>query len=119
MIPRGRLNQIEEQRLEKAQQFRPDKSGGLPKPFIVVGDFVRRAHPSAGIEGLGPGHGITIGSFWAWNGAGDHPVYKLWGTGTFPTYYTVGTGVELRRFSRHDVILSLDGTHSDAPQLPY
>lgn len=117
--PTGRLNQIEEQRLEKAQQTRPDESDGLPKPFIEVGDFVRRAHLSAGIEGLGPGHGITIGSFWAWNGAGDHLLYKLWGTGTFPTYYTVGTGVELRRFSRHDVILSLDGTHSDAPQLPY
>jgi hypothetical protein len=113
----GRLDEIQAQRLEKLGNLAPDPPATAQKSFTLPKYLLH--HITFGVDGLGTGHGPAIGSAFQLNRDADRVSLKLWGNVAIHEFYTVGTGLELRSFSKHDGRIVLEGSHSDAPQLDY
>jgi Omp85 superfamily domain len=115
----GRLDQIQEQRLEKSGSLRLEQPTTTEKTFIRLGHFMRRVPIGFHVGGLGPGHGFGIDSVLEWNTYSGHVPVRLWGSASVHGFYSAGTAGELRNFSTHDLTFALEGSHADAPQLEY
>ena len=117
--PTARFDQIQALRLQKAAHLRPDKPPTVEKYFTRVDDFLENSPVRFLGGGLAQGAGFTLGSFFEWSKSHDRIRPKLFGTGSTRLYYIAGTGVELPHIGDHDLSITLDGLHSDAPQLDY
>jgi hypothetical protein len=119
VAPAGRVDQIEEQRSEKAAKI----SGGNPEEaegtISRIGHIVSRAPVTFEVGGLGPGAGPAINSVLRKNAYDGHLPARVWGHLEIHGFYSVGTGAELRTISKHDLTFALDGSYADSPQLEY
>ena len=115
--PAGRLDQIQAERLEKNQHLRSDQP--TETPIDRLNHVLSRSPITFDIGGLGPGKSAGAGTVLPWNMYRDQVVGKVFGHVALHSFYTAGTSIELRNFSRHDFTLALEGSHSDSPQLDY
>jgi outer membrane protein assembly factor BamA len=115
--PTGRLDEIQAQRLRKLGSLAPGPTATAQDSFNFATYLLH--HMTFEVNGLGTGHGPAIGSAFQWNRYADRVALNLWGNIAVHEFYTVGTGFELRNFSKHDGRIALEATHSDAPQLDY
>ena len=115
--PTERLDEIQAQRLEKLGSVAPDPPATTQNSFPLARYLLR--HLNFSVNGLGTGHGPAIGSAFQWYRDADRVSLNVWGNVAIHEFYTVGTGLELRRFSKHDGRIALEASHSDAPQLDY
>ena len=113
----GRLDQIEAQRLEKDRNFVPAQP--THRTVSRMGNFIGYAPIGFQIDGLGPGAGVAADSVLQRNIYNGRGLARLWGRAWFHGFYTTGAGLEVRNFSVHDASFTLEGSHSDAPQLEY
>jgi Omp85 superfamily domain len=115
----SRADQVQAQRMEKANHLTPDKPSKGERRFTQLEKLIRRSPIKAQVGGLGPGAGIAIGSKLEWHSSTDEAISKLWGSASVHRFYTVGTGVELPNLTTHGLRLEFNASHSDAPQLEY
>jgi hypothetical protein len=87
--------------------------------FTRIGHIVHRVPIGFRVDGLGPGAGVAADSILEWNTYGGRLLVRLSGTAWFHGFYKAGTGIELKNIWEHDLTLTLDGSHADAPQLEY
>src|SRR5262245_60950320 len=87
--PAGRMDQIQAERMKKAADIKPPPPVASESFFTRIGSVIRRSHLRAGVEGLGPGAGLTVGSFFEWSKADDRVRPQLWGTYTVGNFYNV------------------------------
>ena len=115
----GRIEQIEEQRSEKAATLtgsKPAETGGITSR---IGHFASLAPISFDVGGLGPGAGPAVNAVLRKNAYDGHLPVRTWGHLEIHGFYTVGTGAELRNISKHGLKFDLEGSYSDSPQLNY
>jgi len=117
--PATRTEQIQAERADKAVNSRPGDSSTVEKYFGRIEDVLIGSPIRIGVEGRGPGGGLTVGSVFNWSSYGDRVRSKLWGNITINRFYEVGTGVELPHVGGHDLSFALEAWHQDAPQLEY
>jgi hypothetical protein len=115
----SRADQVQAQRLEKANHLVPDKPSKAERRITQIGKAIRRSPIKAQVGGLGPGAGFGVGSKLEWHSSADEAIAKLWGSASVHRFYTVGTGVEWPNLTRHGLTLELNASHSDFPQLEY
>jgi len=115
----GRLDQIQQQRLEKSHQL----GGG--QPGKTEGTFGRLSHAMSFVPinfevgGLGPGAGPAVNSVLRRMTYSGHVPVRVWGHLAVQGFYSAGAGAELRTTSMHDLTFALDGSYANAPQLEY
>jgi hypothetical protein len=116
--PKGRLDQIEAERLEKdrsvSRVVQPNES-----TVTRIGHFIGRIPIGFQVDGLGPGAGVAVDSVLQRNIYKGQGQARLWGHALFHGFYSTGAGLELRTSPAHDVSFALEGSHADAPQLEY
>lgn len=113
----GRYEQIEAQRLEKSANLSSVETA--ENTLTRIGHVVQRIPIGFRVDGLGPGAGVAADSALEWNTFDGRLPVRLGGTAWFHGFYNVRTGIELRKFSAHDLTFTLNGSHTDAPQLEY
>ena len=119
ITPEGRLDQIQEQRSQKAGSLGLEPSVASGKNIGQIAHIMRLVPISFDVGGLGSGAGPAI------NFNIDETTYRgrlpvrVWGHVAVHGFYTVGSGAELRNVSAHDLTFALQGSYSDAPQLEY
>jgi hypothetical protein len=116
--PSSRADQIQSQRLNKAANLRVEERGKVEKYLLRAQRGVRRLPIQIGVGGLGPGAGFAVGSSAEWNSSTDRLQIKAWGAVSVNRFYHAGSGVYFPTSLNH-LTLSLEGSHSDAPQLEY
>jgi surface antigen Omp85-like protein len=114
----SRADQIQSQRLNKAANLRVEERGKYEEFVFRAERVVRRLPIQIGVGGLGPGAGFAVGSSAEWNSSTDRIQAKAWGTVSVNRFYHAGGGVYLPT-PLNNLTLSIEGSHSDAPQLEY
>jgi hypothetical protein len=116
--PSARLDQIQEQRSKKAESLAGQQSATEEKPSRV-GHIVRLLPISFEVGGLGPGAGPAVNSVLRKTTDEGHLSAAIMGHLAVHSFYSVGTGAQLRFVSKHDLSVGLEGSYSNAPQLEY
>jgi hypothetical protein len=116
--PTSRSDQIDRERLNKANQIGPDQVGTSEKTRPLR-HFIHLVPISFEVGGLGPGAGPAVNAEFREPTYNDRLLLKVWGHLAVQNFYSVGTGAELRNFSNHNVTVALDGSYSNALQLEY
>jgi len=118
--PETRADLIESERMQKAANPPPaPEMGGMQKAINRIVRFYNRSPIKLGIEGLGPGAGLTAGTVLEKNNRSNDVGAKLYGAVSVNLFWSAGTGLEFRNLTKRDLTFSINGSYRDAPQLPY
>ncbi len=115
----SRADLIQSERMEKASNIHPGEGKPVENYFDRIDRVIRRVPIRLGVGGLGPGAGIEVNSAIGWSDSADQVHLNLWGTGWIHRFYSAGTSLQLTDTMTRGVTLSVEGLHSDAPQLEY
>jgi hypothetical protein len=115
----SRAEEIQAQRIAKPLSPDAKKPATFVKSVDWIKDTLRITRVHFSVEGLGPGAGITASSLFRWSNSTDQVRSKLWASGTFDRFYTLGTGLEFPHVAEHDLTFALEGSHADSPRLEY
>lgn len=117
--PATRADEIEAQRLEKAQDVNDQDANALAVHAKRAAKVIRVLPIRIVSEGLGTGAGFGVGSVLEWYRHNDQIIWRLWGVGMLHGFYRAGAAMEFRNLTRRDLTFALQGMHADAPQLDY
>jgi hypothetical protein len=106
-------------RVAKDAVLRPDTPGRAEREFIRARNLIERSPVQLQVKGLGPGAGFGLGSQFAWQGPGSHVLSRVWGSVSVNRYYSAGAGLDATGVITRGLNFTLEGSHSDAPELEY
>ena len=115
----GRLDQIQEQRLKRAESLGSSQQSPIVEKQGGIGHIIQRLPVYFDVGGLGPGAGPAINTEFRKTSESGRLSGALFGHLAVQEFYTVGTRAQLRYVPAHDLMVGLEGYHSDAPQLEY
>jgi outer membrane protein assembly factor BamA len=121
--PATRAEQIEQDQSAKAQTLSPDAPTPFETHFETTEKTARRILQGSRIRlqvgGLPVPSGFAIGPSINWQNANDTVRVNTWAVGSIRQYYSVGTSVDLPRFSGRNIDINLKAAHLDMPQLDF
>jgi outer membrane protein assembly factor BamA len=121
--PASRAEQIEQDQSAKAQTLSSDVPTPFEQHFKTAEKTARRILEGSRLRlqvgGLPVPSGFAVGPSVTWQNANDTVRVNTWAVGSVRQYYSVGTGVELPRFSGRNIDITLKAAHLDMPQLDF
>jgi outer membrane protein assembly factor BamA len=121
--PASRAEQIEQEQSAKAQTLSPDVPTPFEQHFDTGEKNARRIFQGYRLHlqlgGLSVPSGFAVGPVLTWQNATDTVRWNSSAVGSVRKYYSVGTGVELPRFSGRNIDVTLSAGHRDMPQLDF
>jgi hypothetical protein len=122
-VPTLRSEQIEQEQSAKAQVLQPDVPTPFEMHFKRVEKDARRfllGYPvRIQVGGFPVPSGFAVGPTLSWQNSKDTLRVNTWALGSMRKYYSVGTGMELPRFSGRNIDITLQAAHLHLPQLDY
>jgi len=121
--PATRAEQIEREQAAKAQAVSPDLPDPGEQRFVAVEKDVRRVLQGSNtrlqLGGLPTPSGFALGPAVQWQNSQDKVRVNSWAIGSVKQFYSVGTSLELPRFTSQRLDVTLRAAHLDMPQLDF